>query len=109
MVRYTPFPVVFSKTLLTLLVLVVSESILFLVRSLGHWVLSRLRDPKSISWGIVGLSVQRIPSDAVGILLGGDSFPTWGLPHSVLQLFVISHVPLLSIVTQRWICGCLGF
>ena len=106
MVRYTPFPVVFSKTLLTLLVLVVSESILFLVRCLGHWVLSRSRDPKSISWG---LFVQRIPSDAIDILSEGGSFPTWGLLHSVLRLSVISPVPLLSIVTQKWICGRLRF
>jgi hypothetical protein len=55
MVGYIPFPVVFSETLSTLLVLVTSGSILFLVRSLGHWVSSQLHGPRSVSWGIVGL------------------------------------------------------
>jgi len=73
-------------------VLVASESILFLVGSLGHWVLGRLRGPR-ISLGIAGLFVQRIPFDVAGILLEGDSFPIWKLLHSVLQLFVASHAP----------------
>ena len=95
----TPFPIVFSKTLLTLLVLVASGSILSLVRSLEHWVLSRLHDPMSISWGTIGLFVQRIPSGAIGILLVVGFSPIWGSPLSILQLFVISHVSLLLGVT----------
>jgi len=109
MVECTPFPVVSLETLLTLLVLVASESILSLVRSLGRWVSIQLRDPRSISWGIIGLFVWRIPSDAVGILLGVGFSPIWGLPLSVLQLFIISHVPLLLGVIRRWIYEHLGF
>jgi len=109
MVGYTPFPVVFSGILLTLLVLVALESILFLVGSLGHWVLGQSHDPRNVSWGIAGLFVQRIPFDVADILLGGDSFPIWGLPRSVLWLFVTSHALLPSTGTRRWICGHLRF
>jgi len=104
-VGYIPFPVVFSETLSMPLVLGASGSILFLVRSLGHWVSNRLHGPRSVSWGIVRLFVLRIPFDAVGILLGVGFSPIWGSPLSVLWLFVVSHVSLLLGVTRRWIYG----
>jgi len=99
MVRCIPFPVVFLETLSMLLVLVASESILFLVGSLGHWVLGQLCGPKNVSLGIVGLFVQRTLFGVAGTLLEGDSFPIWGLLCSVLWLSVTSHVPLLLTVT----------
>jgi len=108
-VRYTPFPIVFSGTPLALLVLVASGSILFLVRSLGHWVSSQLRDPRSVSWGIVGLFVLRIPFGVIGTLLEVGFSPIWGSPLSVLWSFIISHASLFLGVTRRWICGHLGF
>ena len=108
-VRYILFPVVFPEILLMLLVLFASKSILFLARSLGHWVLSRLRGPRSVSWGIVVLFAWRIPFGVVGILLGGNSFLIGGFPPSVSQPFVVFRTSLLLGVTRRWICGRLGF
>jgi len=108
-VRCIPFPVAFSGILLALLVQIASGSTLFLVGSLGHWVLGQSCGPKSISLGIVGLFVWRILSDVAGILWKGDSFPVWELLHLVLWLSVASHALLLSIMTRRWIYGHLGF
>ena len=86
-----------------------SGSILFLVGSLGHWVLDQSRGPKSISLGIIGPFVWRILSGVASILWGVDFFLVWGCLHFVLQLSVVSHTPLPSIMKQRQIYGCLGF
>jgi len=91
-VGYIPFPVVFSETLSMPLVLGASGSILFLVRSSGHWVSNQLRGPRSVSWGIVGLFVLRIPFDAVGILLLEVGFLRFGDLRFLYYGFSLSPV-----------------